>query len=606
MRNKSLSNRYLTILFSILICVGMILSSCSKSDSDSETKKSKKTKKTEVSEVAEEETESETPKETAATTESETEPPETTTEASNPERVRLAGTYEGYATQTKAESHPEKGSLNNYAILRNDGSFRLVLNEDGTGKWEDSMNGSYDISEWTATGDSVTITLPDRTVPGTIKNDLVCMNDTDMYWYYGKDGADTSIFNAITSDEALVVTGDDYYFGIGPEGYNLEKARAYYQSAADAGVGKGYYGLGRIYADRMIGEGGTHSTAISYFDKAIELGCPYGYIGKGKLYEWGTGVDIDYTTAYQLYQKAADEGCLLGYTCMGCMLQDGVAPGHGKEGQTSIEYCQKGMQSKDWYDQVYSMVILGHTYVYGTDDVAQDTNKAVEWFVKASDMGFNQAMRQIGILYYNGTNIANDYGTAIYWFQKAAELGDPVAARMLGHCYTYGLGTEKNGAESFRYYTQAATNGDATGAYYLALCYEYAWGTDVDLKTAFSWMQIAADEKVADAYCELGFFYEEGEAVTQDFTKAFDCWVKGSTLGSEDCSLYVAECYVDGAGVALNYSKALDFYALGMSQAYNHGNDETYEYCQQDIAWMVEEGYITQAQADAAVGYYFN
>ena len=159
MRNKSLSNRYLTILFSILICIGMILSSCSKSDSDTETKKSKKTKKTEVSEVAEEETESETPKETAATTESETEPPD-------PERVRLAGTYEGYATQTKAESHPEKGSLNNYAILRNDGSFRLVLNEDGTGKWEDSMNGSYDISEWTATGDSVTITLPGRTVPG--------------------------------------------------------------------------------------------------------------------------------------------------------------------------------------------------------------------------------------------------------------------------------------------------------------------------------------------------------------------------------------------------------------------------------------------------------
>ncbi|MBP5185706.1 MAG: sel1 repeat family protein [Clostridiales bacterium] len=606
MRNKSLSNRYLTILFSILICVGMILSSCSKSDSDSETKKSKKTKKTEVSEVAEEETESETPKETAATTESETEPPETTTEASDPERVRLAGTYEGYATQTKAESHPEKGSLNNYAILRNDGSFRLVLNEDGTGKWEDSMNGSYDISEWTATGDSVTITLPDRTVPGTIKNDLVCMNDTDMYWYYGKDGADTSIFNAITSDEALVVTGDDYYFGIGPEGYNLEKARAYYQSAADAGVGKGYYGLGRIYADRMLGGGGQRTTAITYYDKAIELGCPYGYVGKGRLYEWGTGVDLDYATAFQFYKTAADNGCLLGYACMAFMIQDGVAPGYARNGQTSIEYCQKGLQSNDWYDQVYSMYILGYTYVYPRDDLAQDTNKAVEWLVKASDMGFNQAMQRIGDLYYYGTNISKDYGTAIYWYQKAFELGDPKAARMLGHCYTNGYGTATNYAEGFRYYTAAATNGDALGAYNLAICYEYGRGTDVNMKEAFDWMQIAADEKIADAYCELGFFYEEGEAVTQDFTKAFDCWVKGSTLGSEDCSLYVAECYVDGDGVALNYSKALDFYALGMSQAYNHGNDETYEYCQQDIAWMVEEGYITQAQADAAVGYYFN
>ena len=78
------------------------------------------------------------------------------------------------------------------------------------------------------------------------------MNDADMFWFYAQDGADPSLFGAITPDEATVVTGIDYYFGIGPEGYDVDKAVSCFQSAAAAGVPDAYYWLGRYYRNSTL------------------------------------------------------------------------------------------------------------------------------------------------------------------------------------------------------------------------------------------------------------------------------------------------------------------------------------------------------------------
>ena len=115
-----------------------------------------------------------------------------------------------------------------------DGGNSLMLNADGTGSWEDAQTGSYDIVEWTADGETVSVTLPDRTIPGTVRNGLVCMNDADMFCFYAQDGADPSLFGAITPDEATVVTGIDYYFGIRPEGYDVDKAISCFQASSTA------------------------------------------------------------------------------------------------------------------------------------------------------------------------------------------------------------------------------------------------------------------------------------------------------------------------------------------------------------------------------------
>ncbi|MBR4819742.1 MAG: sel1 repeat family protein [Clostridiales bacterium] len=596
MKKRVFPNRVLTILFAVLISAGMILSSCGKSDDDSETKKTKKTKSTESAEVIEDDTSSETTEPTTTTTE---EP----TETSDPGRLQLAGTYEGYAIQTKAEFYPEKGTVNDYPILQNDGSFRLVLNADGTGAWEDSQNGNSDIIEWTADGESVSVSISGKTIPGTIRNGLVCMNDEDKYWYYALDGADPSLFGAITEDEAVVVTGIDYYFGIGPEGYDMDKAVDCFQTAASAGVADAYYWLGRYYKNSTLCID-HYVTAMEYFDKAINLGSVYGLVGKGTLYEGGNDVDKDCAQAYELYQQAADAGCLLGFTCMAMMVRNGTAPGQtGPEGMRAIELCEKGLSSKHWIDQVYSAYAIGVVYEFGAGDISADATQAIEWLSKASDLGYGNAMVEIGRMYDNGRGVTQDYGTANYWYEKAVSQGDTSAAVNLGYNYSNALGVAEDQQKAFQMFLFAAENGNEVGAFDVGIHYRDGEGTTQNYAEAFRWFDAAVRDKYAHAYRSLGDLYREGLGVTKDETTALNYYIEGAMLGSCKCAEQVGWCYLYGHGTSIDYYKALDFFALGMKKAdlSNPNEKASYDYCQKMIGEMVTKGYIRQDQANAAV-----
>ena len=599
MKKRSFPNRFLTILFAVLISAGMILSSCSKSDDDSETKKTKKTKGAESSEVIEDETD-ETPSETTEPTTTESTEP---TETSDPGRLQLAGTYEGYAKQTKAEFYPEKGTVNDYPILQNDGSFRLVLNADGTGSWEDAQTGSYDIVEWTADGETVSVTLPDKTIPGTVRNGLVCMNDTDIFWFYAEDGADPSLFGAITPDEAMVVTGIDYYFGIGPEGYDLDKAVSCFQSAAAAGVPDAYYWLGRYYRNSTLCID-HYTTAMEYFEKAIELGSAYGLIGKGTMYEAGQTVNKDTAAAYELYKQAADAGCLMGFAYMGDSIRMGEAPGQsGPEGSRTIELCEKALSSKHWIDRAYATYEIGCVYEYGAGDISKDATNAIEWYKKSSEMGYGEATENIARMYDEGRGVSVDHGTANYWYEIAVAKGNISAAVGLGYNYQRGRGIDQDLEESYRLYLFAAENGSKVGAYDVGILYKNGTGTPQNYAEAFRWFEAAVREEYGPACQYLGDLYRDGLGVTKNETTALNLYVEGAMLGNAWSAERAGWCYLYGHGTSIDYYKALDFYALGMKNADRNDEDEkkVYDFCQGKIGEMVTKGYIRQDQANAAV-----
>ena len=606
MKKSSFPKRIVTVLFAVLICCGMILSSCSSSDSEKESTKNKKSKKTETAEVIEEETEPEEESSYETTTETTTTEPETseTEEPSDPGRLNLAGTYEGYALQTKAEFYPEKGTVNNYPILKNDGSFRMVLNADGTGTWEDAQAGTSEITEWTADGETVLVTISDRSIPGTIRNGLVCMNDTDMYRYYAQDGSDPSFFGAITENEAVLVTGIDYYFGLGTEGFDLDKAVSCFKTAMAAGVPDAYYWMGRYYKNSTLCID-HYITAMDYFDQAIALGSAYGLAGKGTMYESGDGVDKDYAKAYELYKQAADAGCMLGFPYIGNLFRTGLVPGQsGADGSKAIEYCEKGLSSRNWYDQVYSYLAIGVVYETGAGDVSKDATKAIEYYLKASDMGFGRAMYRIGNMYDDGNGVAQDQATGNYWFEKAVAHGDIYSMVNLGYNYQYALGVAQNSEEAFRLYLLAAECGNSVGAYDVGILYYRGTGTTQDYSAAKMWFEAAAREDYAAAYQYLGDIYKDGLGVTENKQTAFNYYVEGAMLGNPCSAGRAGDCYLYGRGTSVDYYKALDFYALGMKKAnVSDSNDKThYDYCQKQIAYMVTQGYIRQDQANAAVG----
>jgi TPR repeat protein len=61
----------------------------------------------------------------------------------------------------------------------------------------------------------------------------------------------------------------------------------------------------------------------------------------------------------------------------------------------------------------------------------------MQWYSKAAELGFGNAMNAIGILYYLGYGVSKNYDMAMRWFKKAAELGDENAITNLRELFSY-------------------------------------------------------------------------------------------------------------------------------------------------------------------------
>jgi TPR repeat protein len=90
-----------------------------------------------------------------------------------------------------------------------------------------------------------------------------------------------------------------------------------------------------------------------------------------------------------------------------------------------------------------AMTILGVLYDNG-QGVAQDYNKASEWYEKAAAKGDVTAMTNLGVLYANGRGVAQDYSKAREWFEKGAAKGQTTAMTNLGMLYDNGRGVAQD------------------------------------------------------------------------------------------------------------------------------------------------------------------
>ena len=93
--------------------------------------------------------------------------------------------------------------------------------------------------------------------------------------------------------------------------------------------------------------------------------------------------------------------------------------------------------------------MLGFCYYCGWG-VEENNIKAVEWFTKAAEQGYDKAQFMLGSCYYNGVAVEEDKNKAVEWYQKAAEQGFDKAQYKLGNCYACGYGIEKKRRKSCR------------------------------------------------------------------------------------------------------------------------------------------------------------
>ena len=116
-------------------------------------------------------------------------------------------------------------------------------------------------------------------------------------------------------------------------------------------------------------------------------------INLGRMYHKGLGVEIDYKTAIKYYEMAANQG-------------------DNKDAQHT----------------------LGNLYRNGQGEknaVAQDLNKALHYYEKASDNGFPYSMYTIGVMYAEGEGVNKSIKNSTKWLKKTYE-HDSIKKKILG------------------------------------------------------------------------------------------------------------------------------------------------------------------------------
>ncbi|MBO4473660.1 MAG: sel1 repeat family protein [Clostridiales bacterium] len=590
----------------LILAASMMLASCSKEEETTK-KKSKKSKDKETEDTIDDESDPiDDPTETSEEPTTTVAMAVTTTTASDTvdsDRSSMAGTYNGYAVQTKAEAYPEYGSLNNYPIIHEDTA--LVLYDDGTATLEYDGADDVDIEDWNISGEQLTIDLSGTSVSGTVKDGIVTLELGSTIMFFASDDADTSVIGAITPEEAYVVEGDDFYFGTGPSGFDLVSARTCYETAGKAGVGKGWYCLGRLYHEKSLEEG-HFATAMSYYEKAVELGDPNGWVGEGFLYAEGSGVEKDIAKAYTLFQQAADAGCLMGYNGMALLLweYDEIPGITSQDTLKALEYYDKASQSRDWYERVFALNGIGRVYRNGPSGIQQDYAEAMKWTLKAADEGYPSALNNVGTLYYYGQGVELDYKEAAEWFVKAADAGYGSSCATLAYMYEHGMGVTEDPAKAFEWSLRGAECGNVDCVFDAGYYLKNGIGTQEDYGKAMEYFLIAARENYARAYGHIGDMYSRGMGVNEDIATALEYWRKGCDLWDSSCAADLGWAYMYGKGVDVDYETALDYFALAIYCSSYDGYQTSADYAGERIDEMVDAGYVTEEQVKAALAKY--
>lgn len=86
-----------------------------------------------------------------------------------------------------------------------------------------------------------------------------------------------------------------------------------------------------------------------------------------------------------------------------------------------------------------ALLELGEKYLYGSDDVGQDTGKGLELLTKAAGTGNVAAMKDLGY-YYLYSKDGKEPEKGLEWLTKAADAGDADAMYSLYGLYGFKIG----------------------------------------------------------------------------------------------------------------------------------------------------------------------
>lgn len=172
------------------------------------------------------------------------------------------------------------------------------------------------------------------------------------------------------------------------------------------------------------------------------------------------------------------------------------------------------------------------------------------------------------IAYYNNNEdipeIAREY-VLLAHLDAIAE-GNEEAMLDLGSLYYIGRIGEQNYTKAIEYYTMAAELGNLIASENLGYCYYYGRDVEIDYKKAFECFIKPALAGRLESLYKIGDMYLKGLYVTEDDRYAFKLYEKAYRSIDEDCDvvgdicLRMGNSFYYGSGVERDYHTALFFY----------------------------------------------
>ena len=273
-----------------------------------------------------------------------------------------------------------------------------------------------------------------------------------------------------------------YEMGYGTE-IDETQAVAWYLEATKFDYADSEYRLGVCYKEGK-GIEKSYPLAASWLLKAAQKGNVGAQREAAICYEELNQPEA----AARLFLSAADQGDIFSKEKMGEYFAEGY--GCPKHEALAIEYYIKACN----LGSINAMLTLAYRYANG-DGIKQDLQQAIHWWMKAS-VESSEAQFALAECYLEGKGIKQDIRQGMKWLEKAAEAKNTHAMLKLAEYAFNPLDDKKpNPSLAKEWGTKAASLGDEKAMYMLGKCYEEGIGGNVpNYKEAYKWYRLASQK----------------------------------------------------------------------------------------------------------------
>ncbi|WP_195201351.1 MobP3 family relaxase [Faecalispora jeddahensis] len=218
---------------------------------------------------------------------------------------------------------------------------------------------------------------------------------------------------------------------------------------------------------------------------------------------------------------------------------------------------------------------LARKYLYGSEDVPQDFDKAYSLFLPEAESGNALAMHDLGRMFADGLGREIDLQAAHAWYEKA------LAAF---------LSAEEEKPKSYLEYR-------------IGKMYAAGLGTEQDYGQAASWFGEAVEKNHKYAQYSLGCLYYRGQGVPQDYAQALRLYTLSADQGNPYADYELAKMYRDGVGTSVDAAISDQHFKVAFSGFYRLEKDSHDDKLQYRLGQMLYTGTGTEKDVQTAVSY---